>query len=49
MSTIDLGMPVEGPIADAISASVATQGEKQTELKGKDYKTDQEVRWPRVR
>jgi 2-oxoglutarate ferredoxin oxidoreductase subunit beta len=41
----DLGMPAEGPIADAIAASVATQGEKQTELKGKDFKTDQEVRW----
>jgi 2-oxoglutarate ferredoxin oxidoreductase subunit beta len=43
--TIDLGMPTEGPIADAIAASVATQGEKQAELKGKDFKTDQEVRW----
>lgn len=45
MTTVDLGMPVEGPIADAIASSVATQGEKQTELKGKDFKTDQEVRW----
>ena len=41
----DLGMPTEGPIADAITASVATQGEKQSELKAKDFKTDQEVRW----
>jgi 2-oxoglutarate/2-oxoacid ferredoxin oxidoreductase subunit beta len=45
MTTVDLGMPVEGPIADAITASVATQGEKQTQLKPKDMKTDQEVRW----
>ena len=45
MTTVDLGMPVEGPIADAIAASVATQGEKQTALKAKDMKTDQEVRW----
>ncbi|WP_409328712.1 2-oxoacid:ferredoxin oxidoreductase subunit beta [Trujillonella humicola] len=45
MSTIDLGMPLEGPIADAISSSVATNGEKQTALKAKDFKTDQEVRW----
>jgi 2-oxoglutarate/2-oxoacid ferredoxin oxidoreductase subunit beta len=43
--TIDLGMPAEGPIADAIDASVAGQGEKQSELKAKDFKTDQEVRW----
>ena len=43
--TIELGMPAEGPIADAISASVDTQGEKQSELKAKDFKTDQEVRW----
>ena len=41
----DLGMPADGPIADAIEASVATQGAKQTELKAKDLKTDQEVRW----
>ena len=38
-------MPAEGPIADAIARSVATQGAKQTELKAKDFKTDQEVRW----
>jgi 2-oxoglutarate/2-oxoacid ferredoxin oxidoreductase subunit beta len=43
--TIELGMPTDGPIADAISASVGSQGEKQTELKAKDLKTDQEVRW----
>ncbi len=41
----DLGMPATGPIADAIEASVASQGAKQTELKAKDLKTDQEVRW----
>ena len=49
MTTVDLGMPVEGPNAGpveaAIASSVATQGEKQTVLKGKDMKTDQEVRW----
>jgi 2-oxoglutarate/2-oxoacid ferredoxin oxidoreductase subunit beta len=45
MTSTDLGMPAEGPIADAINASVATQGEKRSELKGKDFKTDQEVRW----
>ncbi|HLM07731.1 MAG TPA: 2-oxoacid:ferredoxin oxidoreductase subunit beta [Blastococcus sp.] len=45
MTSIDLGMPAEGPIADAIAASLATQGDKETELKGKDFKTDQEVRW----
>ena len=36
MTTVELGMPAEGPIADAITASVATQGEKQTALKAKD-------------
>jgi 2-oxoglutarate ferredoxin oxidoreductase subunit beta len=41
----DLGMPLEGPIAAAIASSVETNGEKQTALKGKDFKTDQEVRW----
>jgi 2-oxoglutarate ferredoxin oxidoreductase subunit beta len=41
----DLGMPTGSPITDAIAASVATQGEKQTELRAKDFKTDQEVRW----
>jgi 2-oxoglutarate ferredoxin oxidoreductase subunit beta len=45
MTTVDLGMPLEGPIADAIEASVATQGEKQSVLKAKDMKTDLEVRW----
>ena len=45
MTTIDLGMPAEGPIADAIARSLDTQGEKQTQLKAKDLKTDQEVRW----
>ena len=44
MTTTDLGMP-EGPIADAIARSVEAHGAKQTELKGKDFKTDQEVRW----
>jgi 2-oxoglutarate ferredoxin oxidoreductase subunit beta len=39
--THDLGMPLEGPLADAI----ASGGEKQTDLKAKDFKTDQEVRW----
>ncbi|QNG39040.1 2-oxoacid:ferredoxin oxidoreductase subunit beta [Geodermatophilaceae bacterium NBWT11] len=32
-------------IADAVARSVETNGEKQTTLKGKDLKTDQEVRW----
>src|ERR687893_299295 len=45
MTTVDLGMPVEGPIDAAIAASVAAHGEKQTQLKAKDLKTDQEVRW----
>jgi 2-oxoglutarate/2-oxoacid ferredoxin oxidoreductase subunit beta len=45
MTTVELGMPAEGPISAAIAASVSTQGEKQTELKAKDLKTDQEVRW----
>jgi 2-oxoglutarate/2-oxoacid ferredoxin oxidoreductase subunit beta len=45
MTSIDLGMPTEGPIADAIAHSVEAHGPKQTELKGKDFKTDQEVRW----
>src|SRR3712207_9333154 len=44
MTTVDLGMPAEGPIADAIARSLETQGEKQTQLKAKDLKTDQEVR-----
>jgi 2-oxoglutarate ferredoxin oxidoreductase subunit beta len=41
----ELGMPAPGPIADAISRSVESFGAKQTELKAKDMKTDQEVRW----
>ena len=41
----DLGMPAEGPIADAVAHSVEAHGPKQTELKAKDLKTDQEVRW----
>jgi 2-oxoglutarate ferredoxin oxidoreductase subunit beta len=45
VTTTDLGMPAEGPIADAIDASLTSQGEKQTALKAKDLKTDQEVRW----
>jgi len=38
--SIDLGMPGSDPITAAISG-----GDKQTELKAKDFKTDQEVRW----
>ena len=39
-------MPAEGPIADAIGAVGRTpRATKQTELKAKDFKTDQEVRW----
>jgi 2-oxoglutarate ferredoxin oxidoreductase subunit beta len=45
MTTTDLGMPADGPIADAIAHSVEARGPKQTELKAKDFKTDQEVRW----
>jgi 2-oxoglutarate ferredoxin oxidoreductase subunit beta len=45
MTSIDLGMPTDGPIADAIAHSVEAHGPKQTQLKGKDFKTDQEVRW----
>jgi 2-oxoglutarate/2-oxoacid ferredoxin oxidoreductase subunit beta len=41
----DLGMPAAGPIDDAIARSVELAGEKQTALKAKDFKTDQEVRW----
>ena len=40
MSTISASRP-SGPIADAIEAG----GPKQSELKAKDFKTDQEVRW----
>ncbi len=45
MTAVELGMPAEGPIADAIAHSVKSHGPKQTELKAKDFKTDQEVRW----
>jgi 2-oxoglutarate ferredoxin oxidoreductase subunit beta len=45
----DLGMPAGGPdvttIAGATDASIALNGGKQTELKARDLKTDQEVRW----
>jgi len=41
----DLGMPAGNPIDAAIAASVETHGDKQTALKAKDLKTDQEVRW----
>ncbi|MGY1737850.1 MULTISPECIES: 2-oxoacid:ferredoxin oxidoreductase subunit beta [unclassified Geodermatophilus] len=44
----DLGMPgtpIDDRIQQAIADSVASQGEKQTALKAKDMKTDQEVRW----
>ncbi|WP_369139547.1 2-oxoacid:ferredoxin oxidoreductase subunit beta [Modestobacter versicolor] len=44
----DLGMP-GGPdvttISGAIDASIAASGPKQTDLKARDLKTDQEVRW----
>jgi 2-oxoglutarate ferredoxin oxidoreductase subunit beta len=40
----DLGMP-GNPISAAIAESVTLSGEKQTALKAKDLKTDQEVRW----
>jgi 2-oxoglutarate ferredoxin oxidoreductase subunit beta len=40
VTTIDLGIPGSDPISAATSG-----GEKQTELKAKDFKTDQEVRW----
>jgi 2-oxoglutarate ferredoxin oxidoreductase subunit beta len=45
MTTVELGMPAEGPIGDAIAHSVEAHGPKQTVLKAKDMKTDQEVRW----
>ncbi|MGY1729440.1 2-oxoacid:ferredoxin oxidoreductase subunit beta [Geodermatophilus sp. SYSU D01062] len=44
----DLGMPgtpIDDRIQQAIADSVVSQGEKQTALKAKDMKTDQEVRW----
>jgi 2-oxoglutarate ferredoxin oxidoreductase subunit beta len=40
----DLGMP-GNPISAAVAESVELAGDKQTALKGKDFKTDQEVRW----
>ncbi|MCU1614171.1 MAG: korB [Frankiales bacterium] len=43
MSTTDLGMPV--PAAGPIAAAIAAGGEKVSELKARDLKTDQEVRW----
>ena len=42
----ELGMPaVDQRIADAVARSVELGGQKQTSLKAKDLKTDQEVRW----
>ena len=42
----ELGMPAfDQRIADAVARSVELGGEKQTTLKAKDLKTDQEVRW----
>jgi 2-oxoglutarate ferredoxin oxidoreductase subunit beta len=42
----DLGMPEgPGPIDAAIARSIQVNGPKLTELKAKDLKTDQEVRW----
>ncbi|CAA9240267.1 MAG: 2-oxoglutarate/2-oxoacid ferredoxin oxidoreductase, beta subunit [uncultured Blastococcus sp.] len=42
----ELGMPEgPGPLDAAIARSIERNGPKQTELKGKDFKTDQEVRW----
>jgi len=42
----ELGMPAfDQRIADAVARSVELGGEKQTALKAKDLKTDQEVRW----
>jgi 2-oxoglutarate ferredoxin oxidoreductase subunit beta len=38
-------MPAGNPIEAAIAASIEAHGEKQTALKAKDLKTDQEVRW----
>ncbi|MGY1916165.1 2-oxoacid:ferredoxin oxidoreductase subunit beta [Blastococcus sp. SYSU DS0973] len=46
MTTVELGMPdAPTPIDAAIARSLEQHGPKQTELKGKDFKTDQEVRW----
>ena len=45
MTAIDIGMPADNPIAAAVARSVELAGEKQTDLKAKDLKTDQEVRW----
>ncbi len=42
----ELGMPAfDQRIADAVARSVELGGDKQTTLKAKDLKTDQEVRW----
>ncbi|SDG04079.1 2-oxoacid:ferredoxin oxidoreductase subunit beta [Klenkia brasiliensis] len=42
----ELGMPAfDQRIADAVARSVELGGDKQTSLKAKDLKTDQEVRW----
>jgi len=40
----DLGMP-GNPITAAVAESVELAGEKNSTLKAKDFKTDQEVRW----
>src|SRR6185436_12541079 len=45
MTAVELGMPAEGPIADAIAHSIDAHGPKQSDLKAKEFKTDQEVRW----
>jgi 2-oxoglutarate ferredoxin oxidoreductase subunit beta len=45
VTTVDLGMPSGNPIESAIARSVEATGEKRSELKAKDLKTDQEVRW----
>ena len=39
------GCPPRAPSPTRSPASVEVAGPKQTELKGKDFKTDQEVRW----
>jgi 2-oxoglutarate ferredoxin oxidoreductase subunit beta len=46
VTTVELGMPdAPTPIDAAIARSLEAHGPKVTELKGKDFKTDQEVRW----
>jgi 2-oxoglutarate ferredoxin oxidoreductase subunit beta len=40
VSTVDLGLPEHSPLTAAVQT-----GEKQRDLKAKDLKTDQEVRW----